>query len=220
MGEVTAASSADTQPLAHMPICAIGASAGGVAASQSLFRQVRARLRRDPPFLTRSAERDGADPGGPHPDAGASGRGRADAEAEQRLRHPARPRARDRRGPPHGAALLGAARASLWFCPVPGPTEPWESAPSGMAGSVVMVREPAEAEFSMMPRNAVATGAADFVAPLSRLAEHIGEVARGKDVIGSLDADGTANDLRRIIGFLRTRTDTISPATSAPPSFA
>ena len=74
------------------------------------------------------------------------------------------------------------------------------------AGGVVMVQDPAEAEFAAMPQNAIATGVADFVAPLARLAERLQEVARSKDAVRSLDMDGAANDLRRIIGFLCSRT--------------
>jgi two-component system, chemotaxis family, CheB/CheR fusion protein len=74
------------------------------------------------------------------------------------------------------------------------------------AGGVVMVQEPAEAAFPMMPQNAIATGAADFIGPLAQLAERIGEIAQSKEAVRSLDMDGAANDLRRIINFLRTRT--------------
>ena len=74
------------------------------------------------------------------------------------------------------------------------------------AGGVVMVQEPAEADFPPMPQNAIATGVADFVGSLARLAERLAEVARSKEAVRSLDADGAANDLRRIISFLRSRT--------------
>ena len=74
------------------------------------------------------------------------------------------------------------------------------------AGGVIMVQEPAEADFPSMPQNAIASGVADFVAPLARLAERIAEVARSKEAVRSLDMDGSANDLRRIVAFLRART--------------
>lgn len=74
------------------------------------------------------------------------------------------------------------------------------------AGGVVLVQDPAEAEFPSMPLNAIATGAVDFVAPLARLAERVAEVAHSKQAVRSLDEGGAANDLRRIIAFLRTRT--------------
>lgn len=74
------------------------------------------------------------------------------------------------------------------------------------AGGVIMVQEPADAGFPSMPQNAIATGVADFVAPIARLAERLVEVARSKEAVRSLDADGSANDLRRIVAFLRART--------------
>ena len=74
------------------------------------------------------------------------------------------------------------------------------------AGGVVFVQEPAEAQFPSMPQSAIATGVADFIAPISRLVERIGEVAKSKEAVRSLDMDGAANDLRRIITFLRVRT--------------
>ena len=74
------------------------------------------------------------------------------------------------------------------------------------AGGIVMVQEPAEAGFPSMPQNAIATGVADVVAPLARLAERIVEAAHSKEAVRSLDGDGAANDIRRIVAFLRTRT--------------
>ncbi|ORE90580.1 chemotaxis protein CheB [Aurantimonas sp. 22II-16-19i] len=74
------------------------------------------------------------------------------------------------------------------------------------AGGVVFVQEPAEAEFPSMPHNAIATGVADFVAPIARLVERIGEVARSKEAVRSLNLDGAANDLRRVVGHLRAHT--------------
>ncbi|MEI4196715.1 chemotaxis protein CheB [Roseovarius sp. E0-M6] len=74
------------------------------------------------------------------------------------------------------------------------------------AGGVVFAQDPAEAEFPPMPQNAIATGVVSFVAPISRLAERIAEVSRSKHAVGSLDEDGAANDLRRIVSFLRART--------------
>lgn len=74
------------------------------------------------------------------------------------------------------------------------------------AGGVVMVQEPAEAGFGAMPQNAIATGDADFVAPLAGIVDRIRDVARSKEAVRSLDADDATNDLRRIIAFLRART--------------
>ena len=74
------------------------------------------------------------------------------------------------------------------------------------AGGVVMVQEPAEAAFPNMPQNAIATGSADFIGPLPRLVERITEVAQSKEAVRSLDVDGAANEVRRIVSFLRTQT--------------
>lgn len=74
------------------------------------------------------------------------------------------------------------------------------------AGGVVFVQEPAEAQFPSMPLTAINTGIADFIGPISNLAERIVEVAHSKEAVRSLDLDGAANDLRRIITFLRART--------------
>ena len=74
------------------------------------------------------------------------------------------------------------------------------------AGGVVFAQEPSEADFPEMPQNAIATGHVNFVAPLSRLVERMAETARSKHAVQSLDAEGAANDLRKIIGFLWTKT--------------
>ena len=74
------------------------------------------------------------------------------------------------------------------------------------AGGIIFVQEPSEAAFPSMPQNAIASGEADFVAPLARLVERIVEVAHSKEAVRSLDLDGEANELRRIITFLRART--------------
>lgn len=74
------------------------------------------------------------------------------------------------------------------------------------AGGVVMVQEPAEAGFASMPQNAIASGVADFVAPIARLVDRLREVAHSKEAVRSLDMDSAANDLRRVVAFLRART--------------
>ena len=74
------------------------------------------------------------------------------------------------------------------------------------AGGVVMVQDPSEAEFPSMPQSALETGAVDIVAPMARLAERLAEVARSKEAVRSLDVDGAANDLRHIVHLLRAHT--------------
>ena len=71
-------------------------------------------------------------------------------------------------------------------------------------GGIVMVQEPAEAGFPSMPQNAIATGVADVVAPLARLAERIAE-ARAQQ------GGGFARSTR-------TAPPTISAASSPPSS--
>ncbi len=73
------------------------------------------------------------------------------------------------------------------------------------AGGVIFVQEPAEAEFGMMPRSAMATGVADFVEPIDRMVERIAEVARSKEALRRIGEDDADEDLRRILGFLRAR---------------
>ena len=98
------------------PICAIGASAGGVAAAAELLpagaRRSRPRLCGDRPSGARPSERDERDPVDLHLDAGAPGDRRAAAAAELRLRHPARPRTGDRRRQRHGPPVHRAAGAA------------------------------------------------------------------------------------------------------------
>jgi two-component system, chemotaxis family, CheB/CheR fusion protein len=74
------------------------------------------------------------------------------------------------------------------------------------AGAVVFAQDPADAEFPAMPQNAIATGVVSFIAPIPRLAERIAEVAQSKEAVRSLDEAEAANYLRRIVAFLRART--------------
>ncbi len=88
------------------------------------------------------------------------------------------------------------------------------------AGGVVMVQEPAEAGFGSMPQNAIATGVADFVAPVARLAERLGEVARSKEAVRSLDMDGAPTTCAASWPSCAPARATTSPPTSAPPCCA
>jgi len=73
-------------------------------------------------------------------------------------------------------------------------------------GGVVFAQDPREAEFAAMPQNAIATGVVNFIAPIDQLAERIAEVSHSKEAVRSLDETGVENDLGRIVGFLRERT--------------
>ena len=44
------------------------------------------------------------------------------------------------------------------------------------AGGIILVQDPAEAEYSSMPRSAIATGVADFILPVRELAERLAEL--------------------------------------------
>ncbi len=74
------------------------------------------------------------------------------------------------------------------------------------AGGIVLVQEPADAEYAMMPQNAIATGVADFIAPIAELTERLAEVAHSKESLRSLSLDEEGNEARRILHFMRART--------------
>ncbi len=73
-------------------------------------------------------------------------------------------------------------------------------------GGVVFAQDPREAEYAMMPRSAIATGAVDFVAEIDKLVERLVEVTRSKKALSTLGENEAATGLRRILGFLRART--------------
>src|SRR5262245_40893417 len=74
------------------------------------------------------------------------------------------------------------------------------------AGGVVFVQDPNEAEYSMMPQSAIATGAADFIAPVPALVERIAEVVRSKRAVHQLKEDDVQQGLGRILSMLQSRT--------------
>ena len=73
-------------------------------------------------------------------------------------------------------------------------------------GGVVFVQDPAEAEYPMMPRSAIATGVADFVVPIREMTERIAEVSRSKAAMASIAQDEAGAALKRITGHLHART--------------
>jgi two-component system, chemotaxis family, CheB/CheR fusion protein len=74
------------------------------------------------------------------------------------------------------------------------------------AGGVIFVQDPDEAEYSAMPRSAIATGLADFVAPIPALVQRIAEVVRSKNTLRQLDREDTEQGLPRILRLLQART--------------
>jgi two-component system, chemotaxis family, CheB/CheR fusion protein len=75
------------------------------------------------------------------------------------------------------------------------------------AGGIIMVQEPTEAEYSSMPRAAIASGVADFILPVRDLASRLVDLVRLKQS-GALSAESEAHDemLPRILAHLRVRT--------------
>ena len=75
------------------------------------------------------------------------------------------------------------------------------------AGGLILVQDPAEAEFASMPRSAIATGLADVVAPVRDLAHRLVELLKAK---GHVPAENLAASdeevLKRTLSYLRSRT--------------
>jgi two-component system CheB/CheR fusion protein len=75
------------------------------------------------------------------------------------------------------------------------------------AGGLILVQDPAEAEYPSMPGAAIATEVADFVLPLKQLGERLAELIRSKDRVGAVQRASDEDDnLRRILAHLRVRT--------------
>jgi two-component system CheB/CheR fusion protein len=75
------------------------------------------------------------------------------------------------------------------------------------AGGIILVQDPQEAEYSSMPRSAIASGVADFVLPVRELAMRLVELIRLKrssEQVEEPEVDEEA--LRRVLAHLRVRT--------------
>ncbi|MFY9835125.1 MAG: chemotaxis protein CheB, partial [Xanthobacteraceae bacterium] len=75
------------------------------------------------------------------------------------------------------------------------------------SGGIILVQDPNEADYASMPRSAIETGAVDFILPMRDLAKRLTDLIRIKEVVwppemGDLDEDM----LRRILAHLRVRT--------------
>jgi two-component system CheB/CheR fusion protein len=75
------------------------------------------------------------------------------------------------------------------------------------ADGIVLVQDPAEAEFPSMPRAAIATGVVDVVMPISALAGRLAEFLEARKTRDALDASEANEDtIRRILSHVRVRT--------------
>jgi two-component system CheB/CheR fusion protein len=75
------------------------------------------------------------------------------------------------------------------------------------SGGMILVQEPNEAEYSSMPRSAIATGVADFVLPVRDLAGRLAELIRIKrNTTFAEDPSVDEEKVRRILAHLRVRT--------------
>lgn len=74
------------------------------------------------------------------------------------------------------------------------------------SGGLILVQDPKEAEFPMMPRSAIATGVADFIEPIAKLAERVAETMRSKRALVATEEAEAEHLIARILTFLRSRT--------------
>lgn len=75
------------------------------------------------------------------------------------------------------------------------------------AGGIILVQDPAEADYSSMPRSAIETGVVDFVLPVRDLAKRLNDLIRMKDTVWPPEMRNVDDEvLRRILSYLRVRT--------------
>ena len=75
------------------------------------------------------------------------------------------------------------------------------------SGGIILVQDPDEAEYSSMPRSAIATGVADFVLPVHDLAKQLFDLISGKSSVAAADIDNFEEELlRSILANLQVRT--------------
>ncbi len=73
-------------------------------------------------------------------------------------------------------------------------------------GGLILVQDPAEAEYASMPRSAISSGA-DFVLPVKQLAAQLVELIQAKDHVPQQELNDKDEDVfRRILGQLRGKT--------------
>src|SRR5215471_1920858 len=75
------------------------------------------------------------------------------------------------------------------------------------SGGIILVQDPEEAEYSSMPRSAIATGVVDFVLPAQDLATRLVELIRVKRTAKQPEEPEVDEELlRRVLAHLRVRT--------------
>jgi two-component system, chemotaxis family, CheB/CheR fusion protein len=75
------------------------------------------------------------------------------------------------------------------------------------AGGIILAQEPSEAEYASMPNSAIATGAVDFVLPVTKLANQLGElISSSKEAATKSQAAVDETLLRKILTHLRLKT--------------
>lgn len=73
------------------------------------------------------------------------------------------------------------------------------------AGGLVLVQDPREAEFAMMPRSAIATGVVNFVVPLAAMPARIAQTLRAKAALTATDEADATRSIGHILSFVRPR---------------
>jgi two-component system CheB/CheR fusion protein len=75
------------------------------------------------------------------------------------------------------------------------------------AGGIILVQDPREAEYSSMPRSAIASGVADFILPVRDLALRLVELIRLKKTSTRVEGPEVDEELlRRVLAHVRVRT--------------
>lgn len=74
------------------------------------------------------------------------------------------------------------------------------------AGGIILVQDPEEAEYSSMPRSAIAAGIVDFVLPVRDIAQQLPDLIRKKMKAASSELAIDEEVLRRILAHVRVRT--------------
>ncbi|MFW5660405.1 MAG: chemotaxis protein CheB [Oceanicaulis sp.] len=74
------------------------------------------------------------------------------------------------------------------------------------AGGLILVQDPRDAEFGSMPQSAIETRGADYVGSAGQLAEFLEKAARNRPAINEIDDGDVSGALRKIISVLGART--------------